>query len=137
MNKMAEEENWKEKYMEFQMLQQHSEKINEHVEMLNEKLGELEISINAVKELGDTKESTEILAPIANGIFFKASIKDAKNLIVNVGSDTTVERTNSEVILLLEAQQDDLREKLVEAEHVMQEIHKKMVKIYELINEAE
>ncbi len=131
------EENWKEKLMEFQMLQQQAEQIAEHIQMLQQKQAELDISINAVKELGSTEAGTEVLAPIANGIFFKADLKDNQKLIVNVGSDTTVEKTVDEVVGLLEKQQEKMKEKVAEAEQVMEQVHGKLTAIYEIVKEAE
>ena len=135
MDRMSEEENWKEKYLEFQTLQQQTQKLNEHLEAIHGQMGELDISINAVKELNKTEVGKEVIVPIANGIFFKAEVKDNDKFIVNVGSDTTVERTANEIVGLLEMQQSKLRDRLVEAEVLMQEMQKKMMVIYETVKD--
>ncbi len=131
------EENWKEKYTEFQMLQQQAVQINEHLEMLNQQLLELDISKNAVSELGETKVGTEILSPLANGIFIRSKLENNQSLVVNVGSNTTVERTTEEVVSLLGQQEVELRKKLVDVEKVMQHIQNKLMSIYQDIQNAE
>ena len=85
------EEQVKEKFMLFQQLQQRIEQVSEHVEMLNQHNMELEESKNAIAELGASKVGSEVFAPIANGIFIKATLNDSSKLLVNVGSNTIVE----------------------------------------------
>lgn len=128
---MADEKNIQEKYMQFQQLQQHLEQITQHLEMLHQQQREIDVSIEALKELQDAKLNTEILAPVANGIFFKAELKDHRKLLVNVGTDVTVEKTIPEVIELLEEQKEKIIEKITEAESVFQELQGQGMKIYQ------
>ncbi len=130
------EEEIKEKYTEFRMLQQQMEQINEHLEQLNQQNAELEISINAVRELEKMPLRNEVLAPLANGIFLKAELKDNTRLVVNVGSDVTVERTFAEVIALLKQQQQELTEKISEASTVLQELSSYAMRLYKEVQKA-
>lgn len=119
--------------MQFQYLQQQLEQISQHLEMLNQQNVDLDISINAVTELGKTKIDNEILAPIADGIFLKGELKDNKKLIINVGMNTTVERTVPEVVKLLENQKSQLQLRLIEVEAVRQELAGQTMKLYKEI----
>ncbi len=132
---MENEEQIQQKYMQFQMVQQQLEQISQHLEMLNQQFSELDISINAVKELEKTKVNNELLAPIANGIFLKAELKDNQKLIVNVGSNTTVEKTIPEVVKLLEDQKEDLGKRMVEADTLLQEMSTQAMKLYQEVEE--
>jgi prefoldin alpha subunit len=132
---MAQEEDMQQKYMQFQFLQQQMEEINQHLELLNQNLAELDISINAVKEIENTKPDTEILAPIANGIFLKAELKDNQKMIVNVGSDITVEKTPQQVVVLLEEQKNMIIQKMSETEVLSQELNKQAMKIFEEVQQ--
>ncbi len=127
---MATESEIKEKYMEFQMIQQHMQQITEHIEQMNQQALELEISANAIKELEKTDIHTEFLAPLANGIFVKGELKENAKLIINVGSDVTVERTPAEVIALLHHQKQEVVEKTSEAQAVMQELQQYAMRLY-------
>ena len=129
------EEQLKEKYMEFQMLQKQVEQLNEHIETMNQQDTELDISINAVQELSQTKTDTEILAPIANGIFVKSKLIENQKFIVNVGADTTVERTSLEVVALLQQQKEELASNLVEAQQVLQQMTSHLMSIYQEVEE--
>ena len=117
---MVNEEEIQQKYMQFQALQQQLEQISQHLELLNQQNAELDISINAVKELSDTKVNNELLAPIADGIFFKG-----------VGSDTTVEKTIPEVVKLLEDQKKDISKRMIETDSMMQDLSQQAMQLYQ------
>lgn len=120
---MADNQKIEEKYMQLQLLQQQAEQITEYVEKLQRQHQELDTSIEALTELQKTKVDTEILAPVANGIFLKAELKDNQKLIVNIGADAAVEKTIPEVLKLLEEQKGKIMENITEAEGVLQELH--------------
>ena len=123
--------------MLFQRLQQQLEQVSQHLEMFNQQSADLDISINAVKELEKTELNTELLAPIADGIFLKGKLDDNKKLIVNVGSGTTVEKTIPEVVLLLEQQKVEVNKRLMEADEVMQALSKEAMKLYQEVEDSQ
>ena len=132
---MTPEEQLQQKYEQFQMLQQQMEQINQHLELLHQRNAELDVSINAVKELGNVVVGTEILAPIADGILFKAKLENNQKLIVNVGSNTTVEKTIPEVVKLLEEQKEDIERRTFEIQELAQQFEQKAMQIFKEIEE--
>lgn len=132
---MEKEERLKEKYLQFQMIQQQIEQITQHVEALNQRNAEVDVSIEAITELGKTKKDTEILSPIAHGIFLKAELKDNAALIVNVGADTAVEKTIPEIVEILKQQQQEITENIVEAEKVFALLQEQAMNIYKEVEE--
>ena len=133
---MADETKTEDKYMQLQLLQQQVEQITEYVEQLRVQDRELDISLEALTELQKTTVNTEILAPIANGIFFKAELKDNQKLTINVGSEVAVEKTIPEVIRLLEEQKEKITEHIAEAETVLQQLHEQGRRLYPESGEA-
>ena len=133
---MADEKQIEDKYMQLQLLQQQVEQITEYVEQLRVQDRELDISLEALTELQKTTVNTEILAPIANGIFFKAELKDNQKLTINVGSEVAVEKTIPEVIRLLEEQKEKITEHIAEAETVLQQLHEQGRRLYPESGEA-
>lgn len=133
---MADETTFEEKYMQLQMLQQQVQQITEYVEKLQLQQRELDASINALSELQKTKVDTEILAPIANGIFLTAELKDNQKLVVNVGAEVTVEKNIPEVCKLLEEQKEKIMENISEAENILQELQKRGKRLYQESGEA-
>ncbi len=132
----SKEKQLQQKYLQFQFLQQQIEQLSQQVEILNQQNAELEISLNAVKELGEVKKGNELLAPVAEGIFFKGELKDNQKLIVNVGSNVTVERTIPEVVKLLEEQKEELEKRLLNGEILLQHLSEQAVKVYREVEEG-
>lgn len=133
---MADETTFEEKYRELQQLQQQAEQITEYVGKLQGQQQELENSIEALTELQKTTVDTEILAPIANGIFLKAKLKDNQRLVVNVGAEVTVEKGIPEVLTLLAEQKEKIAENISEAETILQELHEQGKRLYQESGEA-
>jgi len=133
---MADEKKVEEKYVQLQMLQQQVEQITEYLERLQTQQKELDNSIEALAELQKTRINTEILAPLANGIFLKAELKDNQNLVVNVGAEVTVEKTIPEVISLLQEQKEKISENIKEAESVFQQLQEQGRRMYQDLGEV-
>lgn len=126
---MTDEIKAEDRYMQFQQLQQQLEQIAEFVERLRQQQLEIQTSIAALKELKETEIDTEILAPIANGIFLKAELKENARLIVNIGAEVAAEKTVPEVVRLLEEQKDRITENISEAESVLEQLYSQSMKI--------
>ena len=105
-NEDLKQEQLKEKFMQFQTLQQYIEQVEEHLALLNKQYADLENSKEALQEFSKTEKGL-ILAPIINGIFVKAELKDNQNLLINVGADTVVEKTVSQAVELLKERQKE------------------------------
>ncbi len=127
------EEEIKQKYMEFQTLNEQIELLTKQLEELNLQNVEIDISIGAVQKIAKTAINTEILTPIANGVFLKAELKDNQKMIVNVGSGITVEKTSKEVVGLLEEQRKNVLTQIESFNSYLQEMHKHAQHIYEEI----
>ena len=134
---MAEDQKTEDRYRQLQMIQQQAEQIAEYVQKLQLQLQEIENSLEALQELKDTALNTEILAPVANGIFLKASLQDNQKLVVNVGAEVTVEKTIPEVINLLQEQKEKITQNISEAEGVLQELQEHVRRVYQETGEAQ
>jgi len=99
-----------EKYMQMQMINQHLKQMQQQAEAVESQLGELMSTYQALEELKDIKPGTQMLVPISSGIFAKAEIKEAENLLVNVGSDTVVGKDLASTKALITAQLGELKE---------------------------
>lgn len=90
---MTKEENQKiaqQKYMELQMFDSQLKQLQQQVQTLEAQAVEVEIIIEGLEGMKKVSSGSEILVPLANGIFAKAKLIDAENLIVNIGSNTAV-----------------------------------------------
>ena len=133
---MNNEQDWQQKYQLFQQLQEQIEQISHHIGLFNQQNMDIDISKEALQDIEKTKQGTEILAPIANGIFVKSSLQDNQKLIVNVGAKVNVEKTIPEVIELLEKQKVEITKKILEAEVILQDLQQQAMKIYQEVEAA-
>ena len=129
------EEELKEKYMQFKMMQEQLEKLQEHGEMLKQRNSELDVTIESLKEIGKTKKDTEILAPLADGIFMRTQLKDNEKLILNVGADVVIEKNISDVMKLIEEQKKGITLKVIELDGFKQELQNQSMKMYQELEE--
>ncbi|MDP3640593.1 MAG: prefoldin subunit alpha [Nanoarchaeota archaeon] len=119
-----------QKYAEFQQLQQQAEQLQQQAHLMQEQIIELDTSLDGLRELEKTALATEILAPLANGIFVTASLTENKHVLVNVGADTVVEKPVPAARQLLEDQKRELLEQFVALQTVQAEFEQQAVKAY-------
>ena len=113
---------------ELRMLNVQAQMISEQLNRIDSGLMEIDYLKNSIDELGSTKENTEILAPLSNGIFAKAKLDKVNKLLVNVGNGVVVEKTVDETKELLDeriSEMNEAREKLLDQ---MQKIEDHLVK---------
>jgi prefoldin alpha subunit len=104
----ADEEELKEKYLALQMLAGKMKQLEEQVQAVSERLALIREVEDSLDELKSAKADVDALVPVSEGIFVKASIKDANSLIVNVGSGVCVEKTPDETKELLNQRSSEL-----------------------------
>jgi len=103
-----EKKQLQEKYMQMQLIEQQMQQIQKQLRLIEQQLQELTLTEQALDDLKNTKTGTEILVPIASGIFVKAELKDNKELAVNVGADTVVKKNVGEAKKLITNQLDEI-----------------------------
>ncbi|MBW2995269.1 prefoldin subunit alpha [Candidatus Woesearchaeota archaeon] len=96
-------------YVQFQMLQQQLKEIQARMQEVANQLNEIKATRMAVEEVPKIKNNTEILAPLAPGIFVKSELKDNKEFHINVGSKVVVTKSVDETIKLLEEQEKEIQ----------------------------
>jgi len=94
----------REKLLELQVLDSQIKQIEEQMSRIEEQIFEVNSLIENLSELKNVKNGQEILVPVANGIFVKASVTDVNNIKVNVGSGVVVEKTLEETKEMLKEQ---------------------------------
>ncbi len=123
-----------ELYSELKELDEEIKKLNTHLEHVDEQLAELNSSKLIVNKFTELKKGDELRVPITSGIYMKAELTDIKQLMVNVGSNVTVEKSPGEVIKILDNQLTELSKYREEIVKQMKEI---IVRIEEIQKEFE
>ena len=88
----AKQKELQERYMEMQMLEQQIRQIQQQIQMLENQLMELTATSQGLDDFEKTSKGTDILVPLSPGIFTKATLKDNKDVIVNVGANVAVKK---------------------------------------------
>lgn len=97
------------KYMELQMLDSQIKQIQAQAQALEAQVIEVEKISQSLDELGNVKVGTEMFAPVAQGIFAKAELKENRELLVSVGGAAAVEKPIPDVKQMLAAQVSEIR----------------------------
>ncbi|MBN2112070.1 prefoldin subunit alpha [Candidatus Woesearchaeota archaeon] len=111
---MAKEENMKkekelqQKFVEFQMLQQQASQLQKQIQQMHMQKKEIESITQNLDELNRAEKGAEILAPVASGIFAKASLENKDDFLVNVGNNVVVKKSLAEVKELLSKQAEEV-----------------------------
>ncbi len=103
-----EKQQLQEKYMQMQLIEQQMQQIQKQLKLIEQQMQELILTEQALDDLKNTKTGTEILVPLASGIFVKAELKDNKELAVNVGADTVVKKDVGEAKKLITNQLEEI-----------------------------
>ncbi|MBS3112745.1 prefoldin subunit alpha [Candidatus Woesearchaeota archaeon] len=80
-----------EKYLQLQMMSQQIKATQEQLISLDKQEQQLIDTLETLEVFKQSQINSEILTPVATGIFAKAELKNNTNLIVNVGANTAVE----------------------------------------------
>ncbi len=104
-----EEKKLQEKYMEMKMLEQQMQEIQKQAQLVEQQLMELMAASQSLDDFKETKQGDKVLVPISSGIFAKAELKNNKEFLVNVGSDTVVTKDIDSTKELMEKQVEEMR----------------------------
>lgn len=129
----------KQKYEELKMLDEQIQEYQKYIQELDHQIGTLNEVINWTKELQDVKEGSETFIPVANGIFVKGTITNAKELFVNIGEKTIVKKNPENTVKMLEGQigtitkmrdqtVQEFHKTVEQAQSIEQEVHQMMQK---------
>ena len=96
------EENLQAKYYEFQIINEQMKQLQQQDAAIDEQNAELQLTLQGLTDLGNTKEGSRIMVPISSGIFAEAELKDKTNLLVSAGNNIIVRKTLSKTIGMIE-----------------------------------
>jgi len=104
------EETARKKYMELQLLQQKMQQVQQQMEELDQQTVQIDATGKSLDEFKEVKEGTEILVPVANGVFARAKVTDTQQLLVNVGASINVQKSVPDVKILMSEQVKELKQ---------------------------
>lgn len=112
--------------LEFQMMSSELNQVQEFLGRIDEQVGEVNSLIASLDDFGNLAQGSDILFPIANGIFAEGKVTNTKTLKVNVGRGVVVTRTVEETNNLVKEQLENLREQQKAAMDRQDELYTKL-----------
>lgn len=106
---MENKEKLQELYMKLQMIHEQIKELEKQGQLFNNQLVELNTTMEDLDDFKNLKEGTEMLIPINKGIHAKVTLKQNKDLLVNVGSNVCVQKNVEETKKLLSTQIDEIK----------------------------
>ncbi len=113
---MSEETKLKEKYAEFQMLEQSLAQLNQRKVAIENQMNEFISLQESLDSLKKSKKNSPMYSPLGSGVFIKSEIKDSQNVLVNIGSNIAIERSVEDSKELVENQMTELKGILIKLE---------------------
>ena len=96
------------KYIMLQMMKQQLNALAEQKNLINERIAELAVSIDALKKLKDVKEGQNIMTTLGSNVFVSADIQDTERVLVNIGNGILARKRREEAISFLELRMNEI-----------------------------
>ena len=117
-----QQDQMKQKHQQLQMIDQQLQMMQQQGQLIDKQLSELLGVEQALEEFKDVKEGAELLIPFSSGIYARGTMQDSKQLIVNVGSGTAVERDIDDVRKMITEQREEMQKMQEEVSENMQKL---------------
>lgn len=104
--------------------------VEQHLQQFSQHEQSLSNTITALDQMPQTEEGTEILVPLADGIYVKATLKDNKHVIMNVGAETNVQKT-------FEAAAQMVKEQTIELGSMMKNLEEEHHKLMQQLQDIQ
>ena len=130
------QEKLQQAYMEMQMLGQQMQSLQRQLQLIEQQNIELIAAKQAIDDISKTKQGTEILVPVIAGIFVKGHLKDNKEFIVNVGSNTAVKKSAEESKKLIDEQEEEIKKVQTQLNAELQRLGQKAALLEKELSEA-
>ena len=113
----AKEEQLKEKYMEYQLLMQQAQQLQQNIEALEKHILNLRSLNDNLDSISKVKTNEEMLMPLGSGLFLKGSLQDNNNILMNVGANVVVEKSIEEAKETVSKQLEEVTVVLEQMQH--------------------
>lgn len=98
----------KEKYMEYQILVQQFQQLQQNISILEKHVIDLIGLRDSLDSVKQTKLEQDTLVPLGGGIFLRGMLKDNKSVVMNVGSNVLVEKSVDDAKINVNRQLEEL-----------------------------
>ena len=125
-------ENLQNKIIEFNMMDQQLKQLEQKAMEIEKQVYEMQLSENSLEELKSKKDS-EVMIPLAGGIFVKGKIEDAEKVIIHVGNRILARKSINDAKKLLEKQRKKVSDERLNIDAEMNSLLHEMTALEEQI----
>jgi prefoldin alpha subunit len=118
------------KYQQMQVLDYQIKQLQKIMENIDAQLLEISNTKESLKEFSKLESNSEILFPVASGIFASGKLKSNQLLKINIGSNVVVEKNVDDTIKMMNVQGNDI-------ENYKKEVLEQLQKFIDKMNELQ
>jgi prefoldin alpha subunit len=108
MARKSREEELQTKYIQLQVLKQQLSAFIEEKQTVDERVNELNMTVDALHKLDDVTKGGEIWSSIGSSAFVRSDIKDTEKVLIAIGAGVVVRETRERAIEILQERADAL-----------------------------
>ncbi len=101
-------EDLQKKYLEYQFLQRVINQMHQKKAIIQNQINEFSGLMENLDNIKKSKKDSSMYAAIGSGVFVKAELKETNNVLVNIGSNVVIERSNEDSKKLVDNQLKEL-----------------------------
>ncbi len=98
------------KYVQLQMVKQQISAFLEEKNMVDEKAGELAVSIDALNKLKGVKNGEGVWSPLGGSVFVNSSLNETERVLIGVGAGVVLKKGRDEAVAILASRLKELTE---------------------------
>jgi len=103
------EQEMQKKYVQLHMFREQFKAMAEERSVLENRLSELQFTMDTLQKLDGVKSGEEIWSTIGSGAFLHNTMKDTESVLITVGSGVVVRKTRKEALETLQSRMDELK----------------------------
>jgi len=102
-------EELQKKYLEFQLIQQQVEQIQQQQALVENQLAQLVSLKGALEELKKSAVKSDMLAPLGAGVYAYSSLNENEHVLMNIGARTAVRKSVPDAQEIVSRQIEEVR----------------------------
>lgn len=122
---------FKQKYMELQILQHQMQQVQQQSRALEAQAGEMDVVLEALDEFSKSKADSAAFVTLTPGLLVKAKIVETDKVLLNVGGGAVVEKSIPDAKNVIAGQVSELRTLQEELTDQLKKFSEKAKKVQE------
>ncbi len=96
------------KYVQLQLMKQQISAFMEEKNLIDEKISELAVAVDALNRLDDVKKGEEMWSSLGGSVFVRSDVKDVEQVLIGIGAGVVLKKQRNDAIAALQSRLDEL-----------------------------